>query len=75
MKTKHHDHAQQLFHGTDISITPKGHCVLGSPINTTDFVTEWVTDKVQSWVDELILLSDIAKSHPQAAYSVLSMVC
>ena len=75
VKTKHHDHAQQLFHGTDISITPKGHCVLGSPICTTDFVTEWVTDKVQFCVDELILLLDIAKSHPQAAYSVLSMVC
>ena len=34
VKTKHHDHAQQLFHGTDISITPEGRCVLGSPIGS-----------------------------------------
>ena len=54
--------------GVNITITGKRH--LGAVIGTLKFKEEYVNDTVKSWVDQLEVLSDIAKSYPQEAYSV-----
>jgi len=42
---------------------------LGSAIGTDDFVRSFLLSQVQTWCDELILLTDIARSKPHAPFS------
>ena len=41
---------------------------LGAEVGTEEFRKEYVAMRVNKWVDELMLLSKIAKSYPPAAY-------
>ena len=41
-------------------------------MGSSEFVTRWVTNKVQSWVKEISLLSTIALSQPQSAFFALT---
>ena len=45
---KHQEMAERMFQNCDISIVTEGACVLGSPIGTSEFVSNWVDSKVQS---------------------------
>ena len=53
-------------------ITSDGRPVLGSPVGTNSFITEWVTNKVLAWVTELEILTDISHTQPQTVHSALS---
>ena len=72
VKPQHLSRAQQLFSGTDLSIVTDGGCVLGAPIGTPDYVSNWMRTKVQTWIDDIDTLSDIAKSQPHSAHSALT---
>ena len=72
VKEEHQERAQHLFQNCNISIVTEGACVLGSPIGTSEYVNNWMDNKVQSWVDEITTLSTIVRTQPQSAFSALT---
>ena len=63
------DAAEDVFAGTEVKITAQGKRHLGAALGTRSFVEGYVTKCVTSWIEELGKLSNIARTHPQAAYS------
>jgi hypothetical protein len=61
--------AQEIFAGSGINITTEGRRHLGAVLGTEAFRENYVNSRVQEWVDELSILSDIAKTEPHSAYS------
>ena len=51
---------------TQISTEGKPH--LGAALGTEAFVHEFVSKKVQQWVEEVLHLSSIASTQPHAAF-------
>ena len=67
-----HGLASEYFSNTNVNLTADGLPVLGSPIGTPTFTSNYVAEKVQEWVSELEALTNIADSQPHAAYSALT---
>ena len=66
------DEATAIFRDSNINITKEGRNYLGSPIGTSSFIEEFVKAKISGWMDEIEVLSQIARSQPQAALSLLT---
>ena len=66
------DKANELFHDTGVFIMSEDRPVLGSPVGTPDFISNWVKEKIDLWVDELLTLTEFSKMDPQAVYSSLT---
>ena len=64
------ERAQDIFKDTGVKITTTGRKYLGGFVGKRDGTEKYVSDLVEEWVEQLKLLSKIAKSEPQAAYSV-----
>ena len=73
VKPQHLRRAQEAFDGTGVVVTVDGVRYLGSPIGTADFKATFVSEKVDEWCRQVELLSAIALSEPQCAYSGYSM--
>ena len=58
-----------MFSDTKINIAKEGKRHLGAVIGSNDFRTKYVNEKVTEWCSELKILSEFAKSQPQAAYA------
>ena len=58
-----------VFADTNVSVTSEGRPYLGSPLGTASFVSQFVEEKVEQWVGELKMLSDMALAHPHAAFT------
>ena len=61
--------ANQLFSSTGIKITHTGERHLGAVIGSTEFRSEYVNAKVDSWVQDVEQLATLAVDEPQLAYS------
>ena len=72
VKDKSFTEAKEIFEGSNVQITTQGQRHLGAALGSSTFVESYVSDKVKSWVDEIIMLTEIAKSQPHAAYAALS---
>ena len=59
----------KTFENTGINIAEDGKHHLGAVIGTIEYRENYVTQKVNNWLDELKMLCDIARIEPQAAYS------
>jgi len=68
-KDKHLSRAKSIFHDTHVNITSSGRPHLGAALGSKDFINQFVMDKVNIWNEQLVLLSEIAKSQPHAAYA------
>ena len=68
-KEEHVDRAKKLFGDVNMNITTHGRPYLGAPIGSTEFVHQFVVDRVNQWIQELLMLSDIARAQPHAAYA------
>ena len=66
------DAAKIVFVDSEINITSEGRNHLGAVIGTENYKAEYVREKLKKWVGELTLLSNIAISHPQAAYTAFT---
>ena len=66
------DAANSIFKDTNINFTSEGHRYLGSPIDSDDFSTSFIQNKVSEWVSQLMRLTNIAHSQPHAVYSSLT---
>ena len=55
----------EAFQNTRINVTTEGRCHLGAPLGSRDCVN----DKVEQWVEEVIKISELANSQPQACFA------
>ena len=65
------EEAQNVF-GQTVNITVEGKRHLGAVLGSDSYKKEYCDELVNGWVSELQVLSDIAKSQPQAAYSAFT---
>ena len=72
VREEHFGAAESIFHSTGIKITATGQRYLGSAVGEDSFKEAFVKGKVEDWVDEIIKLSKIAETQPQAAYCALT---
>eukprot|EP00794_Sanderia_malayensis_P005131 gene5131-biopygen4184 len=63
------DEAQRIFEGSNIRITSDGKRHLGAVIGSSIFKDDYVNEKIAEWIREIKLLSNIAKTEPQAAFN------
>ena len=52
-----------------MQITSTGERHFGAVIGDKSYKKEYVQSKVDSWIDQLTILSKIAETEPQAAYA------
>ena len=69
VKEQHAEKAREAFQGTDITITTSGERHMGAVIGSAAAKDEYVSKKVNKWVEDVHELSSIAEDEPQAAYS------
>ena len=69
VKPEGYDHAKKVFEGSEIVVTKEGERHLGAVIGTDRFKEQYVAGKVEEWVKEIKVLSEYAKTQPQAAYA------
>ena len=71
-KQDHFNLATDTFGGSGVNVTPEGRPYLGAAIGIREYVEKYVRSKVSEWLSCVNILSDIAKSQPQAAFSALT---
>ena len=64
--------AIDLFNGTGVNITVRGKRHLGAALGSIDYRTEFVSELVAEWIEQIGTLSVFAKSDPHAAYTVFT---
>lgn len=64
--------AKEIFHDTQVKISSQGRPHLGAPLGSQEFVDQFITEKVNQWKEELMLLKDIAQTQPHAAYTAFT---
>ena len=69
VKEEVHEAALVLFENTGVQITTEGRPLLGAPLGTENFTDEFIRRATAEWEGEIDRLANIAKVHPQAAYS------
>ena len=69
VKDEHAEEARNLFSDLGVNVTTSGHQHLGSAIGEEDFVDLFLKKKVDGWLKELSILTEIARTEPHAAYS------
>jgi len=57
-----------MFAETKIKITSEGRKHFGAAIGSSLYKKSYMKSKVDEWVSQLKILSEIAKSYPHAAY-------
>ena len=60
---------RNIFGDTEINVTTEGSRHLGAVIGSEGFKATFVTKKIDTWCEELELLSRIAEIEPHAAYT------
>ena len=65
----HENFALKTFENTGINITEDSKRHLRAVIGPTEYCENYVTQKANTWLDELNMLCDISRIEPQAAYS------
>ena len=61
--------ARNVFNDSNVYITIERKRHLGAVIGSNEYRQEYLKDLVNNWNNQLVLLSSIAESQPQAAYS------
>ena len=59
---------RNVFNGSNVNVTMEGKRHLGAVIGSNEYREEYVKDLDNDWDNQLVLLSSIAESQPQAAY-------
>ena len=60
--------ATNIFAGTNVYVTTEGRRHLGAPLGSESYIKSEISEQVAQWKDELNTLSNIARTHPHAAY-------
>ena len=68
VKSEFQSEAERIFIGTDVKITTEVQKHLGAVIGSKSFKREFITVKVKKWMEELSMLSKVAKFAPHESY-------
>ena len=71
-KQQHFEHAEQIFADSPIGITIEGRKHLGAVIGSVEYKNKYLHEKVRTWIAEVEVLGEIAKSEPHAAYTAFT---
>ena len=71
-KPKKEEEARVGFRATAINITMEEHKHLGAAIGSRSYFEEYVGEKVEDWVSQVIKLAEFAVSQPQASYAAFT---
>ena len=63
------DEAKKMFENTNVQISTNGQRHLGAAIGTQEFIEAYAEQKIEKWVNEIESLTEIARTHPHAAYA------
>ena len=63
------EECEDLFRSSPINITIQGKRHLGAAIGSSNFKNDYINEKVQTWVDNIKSLANIAKTQPHVAYA------
>ena len=69
VKKEYNSEATAYFGDTKVKITSEGRPHLGAPLGCPEYVSCFITKKIQQWAKGLKLLSAIASTQPHAAYA------
>ena len=72
VKYQHVDLANKVFQHSNVKITTNGERHLEAVIGSNEYRKDYVDNKINSLVEQLKLLSKIAETEPQAAYSAFA---
>ena len=71
-KEEHLEHTKAIFQDTQVNITAHGCPHLGVALDSKEYIDQFAADRVHLWVQDLCILSDIAKSQPHAAHAAIT---
>ena len=57
-----------MFDGIAINISSEGHQHLGVLPGSRKHLEDYVEEKVEDWISQIVRLAEFAQSHPQASY-------
>ena len=69
VKEAEYETAINMFRGTGVNITMSGKRHLGAALGTIQFRHQYTNDLVKEWTAQIIMLAEIARSEPHAAYT------
>ena len=69
IKEQYLELAKSVFIETGINITTEGRRHQGAIVGSEAFQLEYVNNKIDEWIKEILALSEIAKIEPHAAYA------
>jgi len=69
VKEKFQNHAENIFIDSNVQLTVTGEKHLGAVIGSKSYKENYVEQKVKLWIEEISMLSKIALTEPQAAYT------
>ena len=69
VKPQHLKEAERIFKDTKIKITSDGRKHLGASIGSLSNRSQYINEKIDDWIREITLLSEIALFAPQEAYT------
>ena len=67
-KSEKEERAKTMFGGTAINISTEGHQHLGALLGSRKHLEDYVEEKVEDWISQIVRLAEFAQSHPQASY-------
>jgi hypothetical protein len=68
LKEQYLDEAKTIFAGSGVQITTEGQRHLGAVLGSETYKHEYVTDKINTWIEQLKELGKIARVEPHIAY-------
>ena len=67
VKPNKYEEAMETFQNTRTNVTAEGRRHLGVALGSRDFLEDYVNDKVEQWVEEVIKLSEFATHNHKLA--------
>ena len=71
-KPEKEEEARAIFGERAINITTEGHKHLGAALGSRSYFEEYVGEKVEDWVSQVVKLAEFAVSQPQASYAAFT---
>ena len=66
------EEAEKIFNGSQVQITPRGQRHLGAAIGDIEYKNDYLREKVTELLNQIIIMSQIATTEPQAVYAAFT---
>ena len=63
------ERVRKAFKDTPINVTTEGRKHLGAAFSSRSYASEYISEKVETWVSEVTKLAEFALSQPQACHA------